>query len=137
MTYPKRSGLIPVYFDYGRIYVRCMIPSNSAFGGNMPQMAKGHIERGLSYEENAIKEAQEELGLKESNIYDVSYLGNFTRIACYTCLVHDPDDFDDPHWESEWSGWVDITEGLNDIRDVQQDIFIECLNHWSNVHATA
>lgn len=130
MLKPKRSGLIPVYMEYGRVFVCCMIPSNPAFGGNMPQMAKGHIENDLSPKDNAIKEAVEELGLKESNIYDIRYIGDYTRIAAFTCLVNDPDDFDEPHWESECSIWVDITDSLNDVRDVQRDIFRDCLELW-------
>jgi len=130
MLKPKRSGLIPVYMEYGRVFACCMIPSNPDFGGDMPQMAKGHIEDDLSPKENAIKEAVEELGLKESNIHDVRYLGDYTRIAAFTCLVHDPDDFDEPHWESECSMWVDITDSLNDVRDVQRDIFRDCLELW-------
>lgn len=131
MLPPKRSGIIPVYFDCGRVFACCMIPSDPAFGGDKPQMAKGHIEDDLDPKENAIKEAQEELGLKLDNIYGVKYLGDYTRISCYTCLVHDPEDFDEPHWESEWAGWIDITDSLNDIRDVQRDMFRDCLEYWS------
>lgn len=131
MLPPKRSGLIPIFKEYGRTYAYCMIPSDPLFGGDMPQMAKGHIEIDLSPLDNAIKEATEELGLKVSNITDVKYLGDYTRIASFTCGVIDPEDFDEPHWESSWAGWVDITEGLNDIRDVQQEIFLECIKHWN------
>lgn len=137
MLPPKRSGLIPVYFEYGRIFACCMIPSNDQFGGSMPQMAKGHIEKEYSTKDNAIKEAEEELGLKRENIHRVHYLGDFTRIACYTCLVHDPEDFIEPHWESSWAGWVDITDGLNDVRDVQHEIFNECVNYWSEQNIEA
>lgn len=128
---PKRSGLIPIYIEYGRVFACCMIPSNPKFGGDKPQMAKGHIENDLEPEENAIKEAQEELGLKVPNIHSIHYLGDYTRISCYTCLVHDPEDFDEPHWESDWAGWIDITDGLNEIRDVQREMFSDCLEYWN------
>lgn len=131
MRPPKRSGLIPVYFDCGRIFACCMIPSNVKYGGDMPQMAKGHIEEVYTPKDNAIKEAQEELGLKMENIQEVFYLGDYTRISCYTCMVNDPDDFNEPHWESDAAIWVDITDSLNDVRDVQRDIFNDCLSFWS------
>ena len=45
----KRAGVIPYRFnDKGEIEVYCMVPSDPAYGGTSPQLAKGKIERGDS-----------------------------------------------------------------------------------------
>lgn len=125
MEKPKRSGVIPYDIREGRIYVYCMIPSDAAYGGTSPQMAKGRVEPELTPFQNAKKEAFEELGLLEHNSYNFETLGMFVDIMVYTCNVIDEDDWGKPHFETGWSGWIDITDNVNKIRSIHQPAFKE------------
>jgi 8-oxo-dGTP pyrophosphatase MutT (NUDIX family) len=54
------TGVVVVAGD-GRVYVRKV---TNAYGGYKWSFAKGKIEHGLTHEENALKELQEEMGLE-------------------------------------------------------------------------
>lgn len=55
----KRAGVIPYRFnDKGEVEVYCMIPSDPAYGGSAPQLAKGKIDRGESAINTAWREGE-------------------------------------------------------------------------------
>ena len=62
-----RAGIVPYFIDNNQIYVYLMIPSDPAYGGTEPQIAKGRVEE-EGEEEAAIREGEEELGLIRANI---------------------------------------------------------------------
>ena len=120
-----RSGVIPILEENGKTYAYCMIPSNVNFGGDKPQMAKGHLEEGYSILENALKESGEEIGLIQENVCNIRFVGVFHKIAVFACNVKDKNQWKDFEWETSWAGWVDITDDASRIRDFQQEIFIK------------
>ena len=61
-TLVYRAGTIPYVNEGGEIKMMFMIPSNSEYGGDQAQIAKGKVEDGETTEFAAIREAKEELG---------------------------------------------------------------------------
>lgn len=122
----KRAGIIPYYIDNdGSVLVYTMIPSDPAYGGTSPQMAKGQIDEGMDAYETALKEGHEEIGLRKDNIVDLQVLGVYSKIAVYFCTVRNPELWDEPHYETGWSGWINISEDFSQIRDIHQPIFMD------------
>lgn len=128
----KRAGVIPYRFnDKGEVEVYCMIPSDPAYGGSAPQLAKGKIDRGESAISTAWREGEEELGLKKSNIKDgkLELLGYFNYtgmdvgtdiMAVFYGEVIDENDWGQPHYETGWSGWVNLSTEFEKLRRNQQ-----------------
>ena len=108
----KRSGLIPFVVEDGEIKMMFMVPSNPAFGGNQFQIAKGRLEPDLTPLANAIKEATEELGLKEPNMVgEPFHVGDFMRgIAIFAVEVKDKNDFGPFTYETGKVGWLSKDE---------------------------
>lgn len=132
---PKRAGIIPYTInEEGDVLVYCMIPSDSAYGGTMPQMAKGGTD-GNGVEETAWKEGEEELGLVRSNIEKLKFLGlrEYTTgsgsdiVAIYYGKVKDTKKWNQPHYESGWTGWVNLNTEFSKIRSIQAKFFKEVL----------
>lgn len=123
------AGTIPYYIDENNdVHVYLMIPSNPDYGGTQPQLAKGQIDDGYTVKETAAKEAKEEVGLKLTNLKFFKKLNDFKyidgkMIAVYYAEVKDINDFNDPHWESKWSGWINLSKDFNVIRPEQKHIF--------------
>lgn len=107
-----RAGLIPFYVnENGVIEMKFMIPSDQKFGGGDPQFAKGRIERNENHEEAAIREAKEELGLREDNVEWFFYLrAVLGRTYMYICEVTDRNAFDEPHYETQSTHWMTLEE---------------------------
>lgn len=131
------AGTIPYYIDdNNNVYVYLMIPSNPNFGGTQPQLAKGQIDDGYTVQETAAKEAKEEIGLKLPNLKFFKKLGNFKYIdgnvvSVYYGEVKDINDFNTPHWESKWAGWINLTQNFKVVRPEQKHIFKYFLDHIS------
>jgi len=130
-----RAGIYPVYTDSeGQVWVCLMIPSDPAYGGPQPQMGKGRIDDGQTAQEAAIREGEEELGLRRSNMSNVqlleekiiSGLNSSYTIFVYTCEVTDPKAFDKPHYESSWAGFLLIDDAIQRTR-TQQRPFLEAV----------
>lgn len=122
-----RAGMIPFYVDSNnKIKMKFMVPSDQTFGGGDPQFAKGRIEKGESPEEAAIREAGEELGLKEENVEWFLEMGVVLgRTYMYICEVKDKDDFDDPHYETESTHWMTLEEFEERGRELHRPIIRE------------
>jgi len=125
----ERAGIYPVYIDpNGELWVCLMIPSDPAYGGPQPQMGKGRVDDGQTIEEAAIREGEEELGLRMDNMGPVEFLESKTisgllteyELHVYTTKVKDPKAFNTPHHESSWAGFMKIDEALSQTRENQR-----------------
>lgn len=106
-----RAGFIPYYVDDGEIYVMLMKPSDPKFGGNEFQIAKGHIDPGEDSKTAALREANEELGLLESNLVSVEYLGQYLGYTqIYYGRVKNRNDFTEPMFETGETTWITVSE---------------------------
>lgn len=68
--FTPKAGVIPYMIDPkdGRLKMLFMVASNPKYGGPRPMISKGTIEIGEDKLSAAIREAHEELGLRETNI---------------------------------------------------------------------
>jgi 8-oxo-dGTP pyrophosphatase MutT (NUDIX family) len=113
---PKKAGLIPYVIENGQPLFMFMKSSDASFGGDAPMISKGHIDDGESPKEAALREAEEELGLKRSNIV-ASTLKEVWRgklsgqtetyvMVIYACQVKNKNNFGKPHYETESVHWM-------------------------------
>ena len=103
-----------------------MRPSNSDFGGGDFQIAKGKYEYGESPRQAAFREANEELGLKESNVKSDHQLGIFLGYTTvFIAGVKDVDDFEDFHFETAETKWMTADEFEKDGRKIHKPIVRE------------
>jgi 8-oxo-dGTP pyrophosphatase MutT (NUDIX family) len=117
----KKFGAVPWFQKNNRIFMMFMVPSNRNFGGDRPQIAKGGQDAGESRIHSAVREAQEELGLKASNIKqllpqavtetvqgdDHSY-----QLTVYAVEIKNAEDFDQPHYETGSVHWMTLEDFL-------------------------
>lgn len=126
-----KAGAIPYFVKNGVIRMLFMIPSDARYGGSDPQIAKGQLEDGEDKFESAIREAEEELGLKRINIlqdtlesqtFFVSGLKNAYEmyVVCFKVAAHD--DFDAPHYETKATVWLTLDEFVLRGRSIHVDI---------------
>ena len=66
-----KAGFLPFYIQNGSPIFLFMVSSNPKYGGTKPMISKGYVEIGEDIEDAAIREAQEELGLKKSNLFSL------------------------------------------------------------------
>ena len=108
-----KAAFIP--FHNGKVLV-CR-SSNPAFGGPHFALCKGNVDEGETVQQAAIREAQEELGLRETNITGpIKHLGTFKTfdymLSVYMAEVADPKAFNEPCWEiaeTKWMTWDQFT----------------------------
>jgi len=122
-----RAGVIPFYVhEDGKIEMNFMIPSDTRYGGSDPQFCKGKVENSETHEDAAIREAIEELGLRENNVSWFSYLGQFLGYThIYICEVTDREAFDEPHYETEETMWLTLEEFENSGRELHRPVIRE------------
>lgn len=122
-----RAGVIPFYVTpEGQVLMNFMIPSDTKYGGSEPQFCKGKVEKGENEEDAAIREAVEELGLRESNVEWFSYLGIFLgRTYIYICEVKDKDAFDEPHYETDQTMWLTLEQFEKIGRELHKPVIRE------------
>jgi 8-oxo-dGTP pyrophosphatase MutT (NUDIX family) len=107
-----KAAFIPYYQD--KILV-CK-SSNPMYGGPHFALCKGNIDLGETVEQAAIREAQEEVGLRVENINGpVKHLGTFLtfgyKLSVYWAEIHDPNAFNEPCWEiaeTKWMSWKEF-----------------------------
>jgi 8-oxo-dGTP pyrophosphatase MutT (NUDIX family) len=79
-----RAGLIPWIKEDGVYRYLMMIASDPRFGGPRPMISKGKIEDNEDAEGCALREAIEELGLREDNLAGPLRLLTEERVALYS-----------------------------------------------------
>jgi 8-oxo-dGTP pyrophosphatase MutT (NUDIX family) len=108
---PLKAGIIPTF----KGEMLFMISSNADFGGPDPSISKGHIDDGESPEEAAIREGEEELGLKKSNFAskprliwqdEIKGLKASYVMAIYAVEVKNKEDFGEFHYEIAETVWM-------------------------------
>lgn len=115
----QKSGVVPFFInEAGTPVMMFMIPSDPKFGGSLFQIAKGRIEQGEDIQEAALREAEEELGLRTGNISQVKSVGN-TKItgldetymlAIFVAKIKDPENFAAPHYETGKRAWLTLDQ---------------------------
>lgn len=115
----QKAGVIPYFIqEDGTPAMMFMVPSNAQFGGSLFQIAKGRIEPGENIQEAAVREAEEELGLRTENVTQVKSIGNVKitgldetyMLAIFAAEVKDPENFDQPHYETGKRAWLTLEE---------------------------
>jgi 8-oxo-dGTP pyrophosphatase MutT (NUDIX family) len=120
LTAPKllvKAGLVPFVVENGVPVFMFMVPSNPLYGGSLPSIAKGNVDPGESFRDAAIREAEEELGLKVKNIADhgnvfpvwnsmVSGDDSTYSFHVFACRVKNKYDFNEPHFETGSTHWL-------------------------------
>lgn len=115
----NRAGLIPFYITEGQIRMLFMIPTENEWIASVPQVSKGRIEPGEITIKSAIREAEEELGLKKSNLLRIEPIGQFSTIMFYVGQVNDPNDFIDfDRTETMETKWLTLDEYISEGRDL-------------------
>lgn len=122
-----KAGILPYFIeDDGSLSYLFMTSSDANYGGADPMIAKGHVDKGETPEIAAIREGQEELGLKKTNIVSgtveecwVDTIGGMTanyQMSIFACEVKDKDDFDHPHYETKETNWFSYEEAQHKVR---------------------
>ena len=114
----KKAGLIPYYFDEGinKFKYLMMISSDARYGGDKPMVSKGGVDSGETFEQAAIREAEEELGLVQGNMKSGTFLPLTMKrfpnynLALYTCEINDVSNFVKPCYETEYTQWMTADE---------------------------
>lgn len=133
-----KAGLIPYVIQKNEPLFMFMVPSDPLYGGILPSIAKGMVDKGESFSEAAIREAEEELGLIKSNIVPNSFdffwdsiVNNGTdtyRFLVYSCEVKSKDAFKAPHYETGSTHWLTAKEFSKGGRHSQK-IMVNALNN--------
>ena len=107
-----RAGMIPYIIENGQLYMMFMKPSDTEFGGDAFQLAKGKVEDDdESTEFAAIREAKEELGLFVGNVIKTEELGTFMgRTTVYLAKVRSRDMFGEPGFETSEVAWLTLEQ---------------------------
>jgi 8-oxo-dGTP pyrophosphatase MutT (NUDIX family) len=133
-----RAGLIPyTRNDLGELIFLMMISSDSKFGGPRPMISKGKIEDNETVLEAAVREAEEELGLKSHNIRKNSIIpladervtlrsGTY-HLTLFACEILDRYDFGKWCEETSYIEWHTLEsfreEGRRDHIKFVEDLY--------------
>lgn len=118
ITNSAKAGIIPYFVDNGVIRMMFMVPSDPFYGGPDPQIAKGGIDNGETAATTAVREGEEELGLRVWNIVAFTQVSAPTAIEperdytleVFAAKVEDPAAFDLPHYETGAVHWLTLDE---------------------------
>jgi 8-oxo-dGTP pyrophosphatase MutT (NUDIX family) len=135
-----RAGIVPFIFDEKKddfIYM-FMMPSNAKYGGAFLQIAKGGIEKNEELLESAIREGEEELGLKRSNLKGRPFeLGRYLQtnlkesyhMHVFASEIKAKKDFGKWHFETQFATWITNDRFQEIGRPSQKLIITELQNH--------
>ena len=131
------AGLLPMSIHPdGQTRGLFMIPSDPMFGGDKPQIAKGRIDPGESRIVTAIREAEEELGLKADNLSWIEQIGQAHDLMFYVCEVFDYQDFGKYCYETGSTLWLTEAEFAAIGRDVQRSTVAQAFDIARKRHAS-
>lgn len=131
----KKAGIIPFITTENGIEMMFMVSSDPAYGGADPMIAKGHIDQGEDVLQAAVREGEEELGLRQSNMKSAPFVVKDETIRgmtstylmrIYAVEVKSKTDFDTPHYETERVEWMTLDEYRQSGRRSQLG-FVEAL----------
>lgn len=127
-----RAGLVPFYKDDdGQVRMMFMMPSEEKYGGMVFQIAKGRVDEGENPFQAAVREAEEELGLRSANIKWIKKCGIFLNthhIYVAELDTMDDSDFDEPCFETSQTAWLTPTEFFRNGRRLHFPIVDNCIN---------
>mgnify|MGYP001626442539 CR=1 FL=1 len=105
-----KAGVVPYMYEDGILKMMFMLPSSPKRYGY--QVAKGSIEKNERLAKAAMREATEELGLREDNIITVNHPGIvYSNMIIFPVLVKDKNRFDSPtDKETKNVKWMTINE---------------------------
>jgi 8-oxo-dGTP pyrophosphatase MutT (NUDIX family) len=116
MTKLSKAGLIPYFVNPdGSVEFLFMVSSDPAYGGDKPMVSKGGIDEGETEAIAAIREAVEELGLKEENLVgdikpvwfqNTSGMTEDYNMTIFVGEVKSKTDFLIPHYETSHTVWM-------------------------------
>lgn len=131
----KKAGFIPYIFEDGKLLMMFMTPSDPNFGGDRPSIAKGNIDEGENELEAALREAHEELGLREKNLIDSTIQLMWKNMATgmqgdysfsiFAGEVKNRVNFATPHYETKCVSWLTIEDFISEGRPGQVAIVEE------------
>jgi 8-oxo-dGTP pyrophosphatase MutT (NUDIX family) len=127
-----KAGFIPYVFENGTPVFMFMTPSDPAYGGAEPGIAKGGVDAGEDTQTAGIREAEEELGLVISNLkhetIKLAWKGKMTGLketypmSVFMGEVKNKEDFVDPHYETGSVHWMTEKEFSKSGRKAQAHI---------------
>jgi 8-oxo-dGTP pyrophosphatase MutT (NUDIX family) len=128
-----KAGIIPFLADGRGLFA---VSSDTKYSGSLPAIAKGRIDGNESTKNAAIREGEEELGLRRSNMAAEPFLcwsGELTgldatyRFDVFAVLVKDEENFDEPDYETASTHWLSRSEfaskGRSSQREIVQKVF--------------
>lgn len=123
-----RAGTVPYHIrEDGTVRMLFMRPSDTQYGGDAYQLAKGRVEDGEDHKDAALREAKEEVGLFIGNTLFTEEVGVFMgRTSVYITKVKDPDMFGEPDFETESTKWMTLEEFLIDGRALHRPVVEAC-----------
>lgn len=126
-----RAGLVPFYRDDdGQVHMMFMMPSEEKYGGMVFQIAKGRVDEGENPFQAAVREAEEELGMRSSSIKWIKKVGLFLNTHhIYVAELESMDaaDFDKPCFETSQTAWLTEDEFFKDGRRLHFPIVDKCI----------
>lgn len=126
----QRAGVVPFYVtDDGDHRMMFMKPSDAKYGGGEFQLAKGKVDPGENPLEAGVREANEELGLRESNIKWLEKVGVFLvthHIYIVEVYSMDGSDFDKVTFETGDVSWMSEDEFMSTGRKLHAPIVKAC-----------
>lgn len=126
-----KAGIIPYIVEDSVVKMLFMKSSDSAYGGPDPMISKGHVDEGESFAEAAVREGEEELGLKKSNMDNspfIAWKGELSGMDArypfhvYAVRVKNKTDFGQFHYETESVHWLSAEEFAQTGRKSQNSI---------------
>ena len=125
----EKAAFMPYVIENDEPAFLFMVPSNVHFGGDRPQLAKGGIDAGENAQEGAVREAEEELGLKRSNIkpgtirlaHKAVIQGQTEKAVMHLFIaeVKNKKNFDQPHYETGATFWLTLEQFKKEGRQSQ------------------
>jgi len=127
-----KAGGFPFYIKSGTLYVCLFKSNNDYYGGDKPQMSKGHIDEGESPLDAALRECHEELGIEKQWLEnDAIFVDDFHfigEVEDYTQAVFGFNVQCEKEVQigTEGTGvWMEYAEAVKEIRTTQLPFLIQ------------
>jgi 8-oxo-dGTP pyrophosphatase MutT (NUDIX family) len=125
-----KAGFMPYVLEGDVPIYLFMVSSASQYGGADPQISKGHIDAGEDAKTAGVREAEEELGLRKSNLISTieGWSGTQTgldatyKMTIFAGQVKSKSAFDKPHYETKETVWLSAADFATKGRKAQNSI---------------